>query len=50
MLLMQNKAEVVAARFLVCKAGRLHRPELRYRCVFDRRQSLKARMHGHIYT
>ena len=28
---MQNKAEVVATRFLVCIAGRLHRPERRYR-------------------
>ena len=31
MLLMQNKAEVVATRFLVRIAGRLHRPERRYR-------------------
>ena len=28
---MQNKAKVVAMRFLVCIAGRLHRPERRYR-------------------
>ena len=28
---MQNKAKVVATRFLVRIAGRLHRPERRYR-------------------
>ena len=28
---MQNKAKVVATRFLVCIAGRLHLPERRYR-------------------
>ena len=42
---MQNKAKVVARRFLFCIAGRLHRPERRYRRYFDKRQSLKARIH-----
>ena len=42
---MQNKAKVVATRFLVRIAGRLHQPERRYRRVFDKRQSFKARMH-----
>ena len=43
---MQNKAKVVATRFLVRIAGRLHRPERRYRrFFFDKRQSLKARIH-----
>ena len=31
MVLMQNKAKVVATRFLVRLAGRLHRTERRYR-------------------
>ena len=31
---MQNKAKVVATRFFVRIAGRLHRPERRYRRVF----------------
>ena len=31
MSLMQNKAKVVAKKFLVPIAGRLHRPERRYR-------------------
>ena len=35
---MQNKAKVVAKRFLVRIAGRLHRPR------FNKRQSLKARI------
>ena len=43
--LMQNKAKVVAARFLVRIAGPLHRPERRYRLFFYKRQSLKARIH-----
>ena len=42
---MQNKAKVVSTRFLVRIAGRLHRPERRYGRFFDKRQSLKARMH-----
>ena len=43
---MQNKAKVVATTFLVRIAGRLHRPERRYRRVFFyKRQSLKARIH-----
>ena len=40
-----NKAKVVAIRFLVRIAGRLHRPECRYRRFFDKSQSLKARIH-----
>ena len=42
---MQNKAKVVAMRFLACIAGRLHRPERIYRRFFDKCQSLKARIH-----
>ena len=42
---MQNKAKVVATSFLVIIAGRLHRPERRYRHFFAKRQSLKARIH-----
>ena len=42
---MQNKAKVVAPRFLVRIAGCLHRPELRYRRFFYKRQSLKVRIH-----
>ena len=40
-----NKAKVVTSRFLVLIAGRLHRPERRYRRFFDKRQSLKALTH-----
>ena len=40
-----NKAKVVATRFLFRIAGRLHRPERRYRRFFYKRQSLKARIH-----
>ena len=42
---MQNKVKVVARKFLLLIAGRLHRPEHRYRRFFDKRQSLKARIH-----
>ena len=42
---MQTKAKVVARRFLLRIAGRLHRPERRYQHFFDKRQSLKARIH-----
>ena len=42
---MQNKAKVVARRFLLRIAGRLHRPGRRYRRFLSKRQSLKARMH-----
>ena len=42
---MQNKAKVVATRFLGRIAGGLHRLERRYRRFFDKRQSLTARIH-----
>ena len=42
---MQNKAKVVAMRFLVCIAGRLHRPQRRYRRFFDKHQFLKVGIH-----
>ena len=42
---MQNKAKVVATRFLVRIAGRLHRPERSYSTFFVKRQPLKARIH-----
>ena len=38
---MQNKAKVVATRFLVRLAGRLHRPERRYRHFFINVNPLK---------
>ena len=41
---MQNYDKVVARRFLVRIAGRLHRPERRYRRFFEKRQSFKACM------
>ena len=42
---MQNKAKVVATRFLVRITGRLQEPERRYRRFYDKRQPLKARIH-----
>ena len=41
---MQNYDKVVARRFLVRIAGRLHRPERRYRRCFEKRHSFKACM------
>ena len=42
---MQICDKVVARRFCVRIAGRLHRPERRYRRFFDERQSIKAPIH-----
>ena len=38
---MQNKAKVVATKFLVRIAGRLHRPERRYQLFFINVNPLK---------
>ena len=42
---MQKYNKVVAMRFLVRIAGRLHESKRRISTFFDKRQSLKARIH-----
>ena len=42
---MQNYDRVVARRFLARVAGRLHRWSVGINVYFDKRQSLKARIH-----
>ena len=43
---MQNYDKAVAGRFLARVAGRLHRRSVGINVFFDKRQSLKARIHN----